>query len=334
LALKNSMRKDLDENSLAPGAFLSENRAVLKNTPFRTTVRSVSKHAVIAAAVILVAALPCLASDVAVLKNGFTITHERHEIVGDITRLYVNSDGASFVDVPTTEIDHFEAAPAPIRSSPNSSNPAFAKNAKDGAPASNMASGFPARPQADLNQVVNEASDRYRLDPDLVNSVIKAESGFNVRAVSPKGAQGLMQLMPGTAAELGVPNAFDAQQNIDGGTRYLRELLERYNFDLVKALAAYNAGPQRVEQFGGVPPYHETRAYVARIVRDFNKKKTAQGKVAAGSAQKNIPAQKASVAKGASQKSGRTQSSGSNSRSNSVAQAGSNSAAVGMSAQK
>jgi len=127
----------------------------------------------------------------------------------------------------------------------------------------------------DLNQVVNVASGRYRLDPDLVNSVIRAESGFNVRAVSRKGAQGLMQLMPGTASKLGVPNAFDPEANVEGGTRYLRELLERYNFDLVKALAAYNAGPLRVEQYGGVPPYYETRAYVARIVRDFNRKKLA-----------------------------------------------------------
>lgn len=223
--------------------------------------------------------LPCLASEVAVLKNGFTITHERREIIGDVTRLYTNADGASYVDVPSTDIDHFEAAPdAPA----NSGVPSFSRTAKNAAPASNLTPSFPARPQSDLNQVVNEASDRYRLDPDLVNSVIKAESGFNVRAVSPKGARGSMQLMPGTAADLGV-NAFDAQQNVDGGTRYLRELLERYNFDLVKALAAYNAGPQRVEQFGGVPPYYETRAYVARIVRDFNKKKIAQGKTAASS---------------------------------------------------
>ncbi len=129
--------------------------------------------------------------------------------------------------------------------------------------------------------MVNSASGRYRLDPDLVNSVIKAESGFNVRAVSPKGAQGLMQLMPGTASQLGVPNAFDPEANVEGGAKYLRELLERYNFDLVKALAAYNAGPQRVEQFGGVPPYYETRVYVAKIVRDFNRKKEAQKKAAA-----------------------------------------------------
>jgi soluble lytic murein transglycosylase-like protein len=127
----------------------------------------------------------------------------------------------------------------------------------------------------DLNEVVKAASGTYRLDPDLVNSVIRAESGFNVRAVSPKGAQGLMQLMPQTASELGVRNAFDPRANVEGGTRYLRELLERYDFDLIKALAAYNAGPQRVEQYGGVPPYYETKAYVARIVRDFNKKKLA-----------------------------------------------------------
>lgn len=124
--------------------------------------------------------------------------------------------------------------------------------------------------------MINAASGRYRLDPDLVNSVIKAESGFNVRAVSRKGAQGLMQLMPDTASKLGVGNAFDPEANVDGGARYLRELLERYNFDLVKALAAYNAGPRRVEQYGGLPPYYETHAYVARIVRDFNKKKLAE----------------------------------------------------------
>jgi soluble lytic murein transglycosylase-like protein len=92
-----------------------------------------------------------------------------------------------------------------------------------------------------------------------------------------------MQLMPGTASALGVPDAFDPQANVEGGTKYLRELLERYNFDLVKALAAYNAGPQRVEQYKGVPPYYETRAYVARIVRDFNKKKAAQEKASKAS---------------------------------------------------
>src|SRR5215470_17673901 len=215
-------------------------------------------------------ALPCLAGEVAVLKNGFSIKHERREVVGDITRLYVNADGSSFVDVRTAEIEHFEVAPEEP-----------ADHSRSLVPASlSVNRGFPARPQNDLNTVVNEASGRYRLDPDLVNSVIKAESGFNVHAISRKGAQGLMQIMPGTASQLGVGNSFDAQANVEGGTKYLRALMEKYNFDMVKALAAYNAGPQRVERFGGVPPYYETKAYVARVVRDFNKKKAAQQKAA------------------------------------------------------
>jgi hypothetical protein len=225
--------------------------------------------------------LPCFASEVAVLRNGFSIRHERREVIGATTRLYVTADGSSYVDVPTAEIEHFEAAPENPASGfglPASGNPASANQAlgqqssrfeREAPPATRTS-------QMDLNQVVTAASGRYQLDPDLVNSVIKAESGFNVRAVSPKGAQGLMQLMPQTASQLGVPNAFDPQANVEGGARYLRELLERYNFDLIKALAAYNAGPRRVEQYGGVPPYYETRAYVARIVRDFNKKKLAQ----------------------------------------------------------
>jgi len=241
---------------------------------------------------LLMGALPCLAGDVAVLRNGFSIKHERREIVGDLTRLYVNADGSSFIDVPTAEIEHFELAPQEPANDPSPGADPMARTLKPATSA--KAPVFPGRPVTDLSQVVSEASGRYRLDPDLVNSVIKAESDFRVRAVSPKGAQGLMQLMPGTAAQLGVPNAFDPQANVDGGTRYLRELLERYNFDLVKALAAYNAGPQRVEQFGGVPPYYETRAYVARIVKDFNKKKIAQGKAEA--AQKNNVAQKKSGA--------------------------------------
>jgi soluble lytic murein transglycosylase-like protein len=213
-------------------------------------------------------AIPCPADDSAVLRNGFSIRHERRQVIGTITRLYVGGDNSSFVDVPTAEIDHFEALPAEA---------VTLESKKDAlAPHSPLqVSGEKVGQPLDLNEVVKAASGTYRLDPDLVNSVIRAESGFNVRAVSPKGAQGLMQLMPQTASELGVRNAFDPRANVEGGTRYLRELLERYDFDLIKALAAYNAGPQRVEQYGGVPPYYETKAYVARIVRDFNKKKLA-----------------------------------------------------------
>jgi Transglycosylase SLT domain len=265
-------------------------------------------------AVLAVAALPCFAGEVAVLKNGFSIRHERREIVGDVTRLYVTADGASFVDVPTAEIEHFEAAPelpaSGSRLPASGTSPPFDK-LRAGLIAKYARNGAPSAGPLDLNDVVQSASGRYRLDPDLVNSVIKAESGFNVRAVSPKGAQGLMQLMPGTASQLGVPNAFDPQANVEGGTKYLRELLERYNFDLVKALAAYNAGPQRVEQFGGVPPYYETRAYVARVVRDFNKKKAAQERAASSSTAK----------KGASHANTKAQSSASKTQDSSLTQA-------------
>ena len=227
---------------------------------------------------IALAALPCLAGEVAVLKNGFSIRYERREIVGASTRLYVNTDGSSFVDVPTAQVDHFEAAPDDAASGsrlPASGSQTWSSGSQLAASGFNATS-FSGSSAANVNDLVDEASGRYRLDPDFVNSVIKAESGFNVRAVSPKGAQGLMQLMPGTASALGVTNAFDPRANVEGGTKYLRELLERYNFDMRKALAAYNAGPQRVEQFGGIPPYYETRAYVARVVKDFNKKKAAK----------------------------------------------------------
>lgn len=201
------------------------------------------------------------AADLALLRNGFTIRHEHRQVLGENTRLFLEAGESSYIDVPTAEIEGFEkdlTLPRAPRSSP---------------------AGSTSTP--DLNQVVNSASAAYHLDPDLVNSVIHAESGFNSRAVSRKGAQGLMQLMPGTAGRLGVTNPLDPQANVGGGTRYLRQLLERYNFDLVKALAAYNAGPLRVEQYRGVPPYRETRAYVARVVREYNRKKIAQEKQAA-----------------------------------------------------
>jgi soluble lytic murein transglycosylase-like protein len=124
------------------------------------------------------------------------------------------------------------------------------------------------------------ASDKHLLDADLIDSVIRAESGFNARAVSPKGARGLMQLMPDTAAKLGVQDSFDPRSNVEGGTRYLRELLRLYDNDLAKALAAYNAGPHRVEQYHGVPPYRETRAYVSNVISDYNRKKLAARKAA------------------------------------------------------
>jgi soluble lytic murein transglycosylase-like protein len=229
---------------------------------------------------LLLSTLPAFAGEVAVLRNGFSIRHERRKEIGLNTRLFTTTDGASFVDVPTAQIDHYETAPDPAPPTPSLLSPP---------PVPSAATRKPTPPPS-LDELVTSASTRYRMDPDLVNSVIRAESGFNVRARSPKGAQGLMQLMPGTASKLGVSDAYDPRANVDGGTKYLRQLLEKYNFDLVKALAAYNAGPERVEQFGGVPPFHETRVYVARIVRDFNRKKAAQEKLAHQAHQKTRPA--------------------------------------------
>jgi transglycosylase-like protein with SLT domain len=220
--------------------------------------------------------LPACAADLAVLSNGFTIRHEHRQVIGDVTRLYFSIDDSSFTDVPTADITGFERDLTPAPSPSVVAASSAATSAASGAASTN-----PTHSPADLSEVVNSASAQYHLDPDLVNSVIHAESGFNSHAVSPKGARGLMQLMPSTASGLGIKDSFDPEANVGGGSRYLRELLERYNFDLVKALAAYNAGPERVERYHGVPPFTETRAYVARIVHDYNRKKIAQEKSAA-----------------------------------------------------
>lgn len=120
-----------------------------------------------------------------------------------------------------------------------------------------------------IEDMIREVSARYRVDPALVRAVIETESHWNSGAVSRKGAQGLMQLVPGTAQELGVHNAFDPKQNLDGGVRYLRTLLERYNGDLDRALAAYNAGPHAVDRAGGVPQFRETRDYVHKVTDSY-----------------------------------------------------------------
>lgn len=189
----------------------------------------------------------------AVLQNGFSIHHIRREILGQTTRLFVSNEATSYIDIPTAQIQSIQEVQVADKVTPQ-----------------------PAT--LSISDAVNAASDKHQIDPDLINSVIRAESAFNPHAVSRKGAQGLMQLMPDTATKLGVKDAFDPASNVNAGTQYLRDLLVLYHGDMVKALAAYNAGPQRVAQYHGVPPYHETRAYVAQIVRDFNRKKLAAQK--------------------------------------------------------
>lgn len=128
--------------------------------------------------------------------------------------------------------------------------------------------GDSAQREADVpySMQIRNAAGTYGLDPALVASVIAVESNFNSRAVSKKSALGLMQLRPETAAQMAVRNAFDPVQNIDGGTRYLKQLLDRYGQDLTLALAAYNAGPKRVDDYHGIPPLAETRSYINRVM--------------------------------------------------------------------
>jgi soluble lytic murein transglycosylase-like protein len=200
------------------------------------------------------ASLAVPAAEFANLSNGFIIRHERHEVIGAITRLYFGKDGsAGYMDVASADVESFASAPGEANE-----------------PASSQT--------ADLGSIIQSASSRTHIDADFLASVIRAESANNPLAVSRKGAQGLMQLMPSTAGTLGVRDSFDPADNVDGGARYLLQLLERYQGDAVKALAAYNAGPQRVDQYHGVPPYRETHAYVARIINDYNRKKLAQQK--------------------------------------------------------
>ena len=125
----------------------------------------------------------------------------------------------------------------------------------------------------DLRDLAAAAARRHGLDPDLVMAVVSVESGFRPQVVSPKGAQGLMQLMPRTASSLGVADAFDPAQNLDGGSRHLGQLLTLYGGDLARALAAYNAGPGAVDRHGGVPPYRETRAYVKKVLERYRGEK-------------------------------------------------------------
>ncbi len=157
---------------------------------------------------------------------------------------------------------HFTNAP---------SDPRYRRMAGVPKTSSGTAEGFFRIPSAlatgsSLTDTIREAAQRYGVPENLVSAVIRVESGFNVKAVSRKGARGLMQLMPGTAAILGVRDSFDPAENIDGGVRHLKGLLDRYGNNVQFALAAYNAGEGAVNNYGGIPPYPETQAYVGRIL--------------------------------------------------------------------
>jgi soluble lytic murein transglycosylase-like protein len=260
-------------------------------------------------ALLVLAQMSAFAGQIANLRNGFSIHFDRKEQNANSTRLFTPT---GYLDIASDQITSFEQdetpiapepapAPAPATQMAGSAlinKPEVSKPlAKPVLPAQPVASNLTAAPSAatqafDLDQVVREASNKNRIDPDFVRSVISAESNFKVHAVSRKGALGLMQLMPSTAAQLGVADPFDPRANVEAGTAHLSALLDRYNNDPIKALAAYNAGAHRVKQYNGVPPYRETRAYINKIVRDFNAKKRAQMK-AAGVVNASTPAKAA-----------------------------------------
>jgi len=155
---------------------------------------------------------------------------------------------------------------------PSNTNSAMAAAARAGAalePGDTDSHGYRVLSRAEIDKYVEELATKHNVDPDLIRAVIAAESGYNPAATSRKGAQGLMQLMPGTAQQLGVRDAYNPKQNLDAGVRYLRALLDKYNGDLDTALAAYNSGEGTVERAGGVPNIPETQNYVRRITNQY-----------------------------------------------------------------
>jgi len=196
------------------------------------------------------------------LKNGFDLVCDHREESAGRMKLYTDADGSNFVEVQTAEVASVETItlPAPAKTAPNQAT----------APQAATAAGHEDLTPAELRELLASAGARHNLDVNLLASVVRAESGGHTAAVSKKGARGLMQLMPATAAQLGVGDSLRADENVAGGAAYLDFLLTRYHDKLALALAAYNAGPAAVDRFHGVPPYRETRLYVARIIRDFN----------------------------------------------------------------
>lgn len=224
----------------------------------------------------ILAGITLLAGENAILINGFRIHADRHEVAGDRVKLFA---GDGFTELPATEIAGFEreeAIPAPVAvaAAPTASMPLT--------PVLLVPPQF-AGQQVDPKLLAAESAKRNNLPEALILSIMHAESGFQPDAVSPKGAIGLMQLMPGTAQDLHA-DPRDPRQNVEAGTAYLRALLVKYedrDDQVQRAVAAYNAGPAAVDRYNGIPPYRETWDYVFRVVTEYKK--------SLGQAQKNTP---------------------------------------------
>jgi soluble lytic murein transglycosylase-like protein len=215
----------------------------------------ISKQIGVAAMGLMALTLAVLApaAEQATLSNGFALRCDHHAQVEGRVRLYLNAGENNYIELRPDEIAGFQQLAEPALPAVQSTMGADAQLS-----------------QADLEEILAEAGRQHNLDVDLLASVVKAESNGNARAVSRAGARGLMQLMPSTAAGLGVDDSFKPGENVRGGSTYLDALLTRYHDNLALALAAYNAGPAAVDRYHGIPPYHETRAYVARVIHEFN----------------------------------------------------------------
>jgi hypothetical protein len=197
------------------------------------------------------------ASEQITLNNGFVMRCDHHAQVEGYVRLYLSPGEDNYIEIVPDRIAAVEAVPDP--------------------PAPIVAAAVLPQPSAkltnaDVDEMLARAGKDHTIEVDLLASVVKAESGGNPRAVSSAGAEGLMQLMPATATEHGVSDRFAPDQNVRGGSTYLDELLSRYHDNLALALAAYNAGPAAVDKYHGIPPYNQTRAYVARVIHEFNRR--------------------------------------------------------------
>jgi soluble lytic murein transglycosylase-like protein len=209
--------------------------------------------------VFLLVAGSATAGEYAVLASGARLRVDRHEADGAKVRLY---HAGGMVEMDAVAVRGFEIEEAAPQSAPE---PVTAP----------VAAPVDTPKSLDPLELADAAADRYGLPRALVRSVMSAESGLQAKALSPKGAIGLMQLMPGTAQELGI-DPWDPAQNVDAGVRYLRLLLEKYDGGLWHALAAYNAGPGAVDKYKGVPPYRETIRYIDSIQRKMEKSPAAR----------------------------------------------------------
>ena len=206
------------------------------------------------------------------LRSGSNLVCDHTKAIDGQVRLYLTSSEENYLDVAAKDIVRAEIVSAAIVPADAIPLGPASGNARLSSAAS-IPAHSPATTKLDLSALLHDAGAEHHLDPDLLASVVHTESGGKPRVVSRAGAAGLMQLMPGTAAQLGVRDSFVPEQNVAGGATYLDALLMYYHEDLARALAAYNAGPAAVDRYRGIPPYAETRRYVQRVIHDYNQRK-------------------------------------------------------------